>query len=82
MDMRPDPTDADCRIGDCDRCNAVLERWPGQGDITCHWCGAIYNASGQRLRDDLYSHRNPSDDDDEIGDLEGYEIAMTRAEQW
>jgi hypothetical protein len=55
----------------CDSCGATIERWPGQGDITCS-CGAEYNAGGQRLRDDWRG--NPSTWDDEIGDLEGYEI--------
>lgn len=78
MQMHEDPDNADCRIGNCDRCNEILERWRGQGDIDCHRCGAAYNCSGQRLRDNWRD--NPSNYDDDIGDLEGYEIAMLRAE--
>lgn len=56
----------------CQRCNHTVERWRGQGDVTCPNCGAEYNAGGQRLRDDWRG--NPSSWDDEVGDLEGYEI--------
>lgn len=56
---------------DCDRCGEELRRYRGQGDQDCHNCGACYNASGQRLRDDWRG--NPSNYDDEIGDMEGYE---------
>ena len=42
------------------------------GDVTC-WCGAEYNAFGQRLRDNWRD--NPSCWDDEIGDMEGYEMS-------
>ena len=38
--------------------------------------GAIYNAFGQRLRDDLFSRPNPSDCEEEWGDMSGYESAM------
>ena len=55
----------------CGKCGTTVERWPGESDVTCT-CGAEYNASGQRLRDDWRG--NPSTCDDEIGDLEGYEI--------
>jgi hypothetical protein len=66
--------------GDCERCGGRIGRYRGQGgDLQCQ-CGAIYNIFGQRLRDDLYSRPNPSEWDDEIGDLEGYEIAMLRGE--
>lgn len=53
-------------------CGAAMARYRGQGDQSCSECGGWYNASGQRLRDDwMY---NPSMYDDEIGDLEGYEM--------
>jgi hypothetical protein len=55
----------------CDQCNTLIYRWPGQSEVTCS-CGAEYNASGQRLRDDWRG--NPSTWDDEVGDLEGFEI--------
>lgn len=42
----------------CERCGEEVSRYRGSGDVIC-WaefeggdCGAIYNASGQRLRDD------------------------------
>lgn len=56
----------------CSRCGSTIERWRGQADVTCARCGAEYNAGGQPLRDDWRG--NPSTWDDEIGDLEGYEI--------
>ena len=56
---------------ECD-CGATVERYRGQGDVTCHRCGAWYNAGGQRLRDDWYD--NPSWMDEDIDDLTGYEM--------
>lgn len=56
----------------CERCNHTVERWRGQGDVTCGHCGAEYNAGGQRLRDDWRG--NPSSWDDDVSDLDGYEI--------
>lgn len=41
-------------------------------DVDCPRCGACYNLWGQRLRDDWRG--NPSMYDDEISDLEGFEI--------
>lgn len=55
----------------CGSCGDVVMRFRGEGDVSCD-CGAQYNASGQRLRDDWRG--NPSTWDDEVGDLEGYEI--------
>jgi len=60
----------------CD-CGATVERYRGQGDQMCD-CGQWYNASGQRLRNDFMY--NPSMYDDEIGDLDGYE--MQHAGDW
>lgn len=54
----------------CEKCGQQVERWRGQGDISCP-CGAWYNASGQRLRDDWLG--NPAWGDEEIDDLEGFE---------
>lgn len=68
--------------GTCDRCGTLIHRFRGMGDMTCHDCGANYNCAGQRLRDDLHSSPNPSEYDDDIGDMEGYEIAMSRGEDW
>lgn len=53
-------------------CDGTVERYRGEGDVECPECGTPYNAAGQRLRDDY--RYNPSMYDDEIGDLEGYEI--------
>lgn len=50
----------------CQACGVHMDRWRGQGDQTCD-CGAEYNASGQRLRDDWRS--NPAWDDDDIDDM-------------
>jgi len=80
MEMTRD--DPDVTSGACDRCETILRRFRGQSDIECPTCGAIYNWCGQRLRDDLYSSPNASEWDDEIGDLEGYERAMSREEEW
>lgn len=72
-------------VGECDVCGTEIYRFRGQGgDLMCpnSACPAIYNIFGQRLRDDLHTRRNPSEYDDEIGDLEGYEIAMSGEEDW
>lgn len=62
----------------CAQCGIDVTRFRGQSDVDCHNCGACYNASGQRLRDDWRS--NPSCYDDEIGDMEGFEISQLRRE--
>ncbi len=56
----------------CNRCGATVERWPGMSDVDCEKCGAWYNAAGQQLRDDWMG--NPSNYDDDISDLDGYEM--------
>jgi hypothetical protein len=56
----------------CEDCSEPVHRFRGEYDVTCDACGASYNPSGQRLRDDWRG--NPSSWDDEIGDMEGYEI--------
>jgi hypothetical protein len=61
----------------CQSCGAHLERYRGQGDQDCS-CGAWYNAGGQRLRDDWTSNRSWYDD--EVGDLEGFELAALAGE--
>jgi hypothetical protein len=66
------------REGDCDKCHAKLQSFRGQGsDIYCD-CGAIYNIFGQRLRSDLNTRPNPSDTDENVGDMEGMEQAWAR----
>ena len=64
----------------CQKCDRFIERWQGQQTVECGNCGAQYNASGQRLRDDWQD--NPSNYDDEVGDLEGMESAELRAERY
>lgn len=56
----------------CERCGHIISRWRGMADVTCGECGAEYNAGGQRLRDDWRG--NPSTWDEDVSDLEGYEI--------
>lgn len=55
---------------ECGACGRTVERWRGEYDVSCE-CGAQYNASGQRLRDDWRG--NASTWDDEVGDMDGYE---------
>ncbi|AYD87120.1 hypothetical protein SEA_NICOLETERA_93 [Mycobacterium phage NicoleTera] len=52
-------------------CDGKVRRYRGSSDVSCPVCGAWYNASGQRLRDDWQG--NASNWDDETGDLEGFE---------
>lgn len=55
----------------CD-CGAEVRRYRGQSDVDCGKCGQPYNASGQRLRRGWRG--NPSNWDENISDLDGYEI--------
>jgi ribosomal protein L37E len=48
----------------CERCGEHIYRYRGTDDQTCPGCGAIYNCSGQRMRDDLHTRPAPFDDDD------------------
>lgn len=57
---------------DCNRCGKEVRRYRGTSDVDCSNCGTCYNASGQRLRDDWRG--NPSNYDDTISDMDGYEI--------
>lgn len=54
---------------DCARNNVF--RYRGQSDVSCSECGAWYNASGQRLRDDWMG--NMSNWDSEVSDMDGFE---------
>ncbi len=60
----------------CEQCGRTVERWRGQGDVTCS-CGAWYNAGGQRLRNDWAGNtawrHDGLDDLDDLDDLEGFE---------
>jgi hypothetical protein len=64
----------------CERCGHTVARYRGSYGADCDHCGASYNAGGQRLRDNWRD--NPSTYDDEIGDMEGYEIAALRNEDY
>ncbi|AOZ64037.1 hypothetical protein KIY82_gp13 [Mycobacterium phage Centaur] len=59
-------------------CGGEVRRYRGSSDVSCDKCGAWYNASGQRLRDDFMNNRSMYDD--EVGDLEGFE--MQHAGDW
>lgn len=61
----------------CD-CGHEMARYRGQSDQSCPHCGQWFNAGGQRLRNDWMS--NPSMYDEDIADLEGYEMA--HADDW
>lgn len=54
------------------KCGELIERFRGDNDIQCDKCGAWYNTCGQRLRDDWQG--NPSNYDEDISDLDGFEI--------
>lgn len=54
----------------CQDCSRTVYRYRGESDVSCY-CGASYNAGGQRLRDDWRG--NPSWYDEDVSDLEGYE---------
>jgi hypothetical protein len=54
----------------CGSCGEAVEVWQAGYDVSCE-CGAQYNAFGQRLRDDWRG--NPSWNDEDMGDMEGYE---------
>ena len=57
----------------CD-CGAQVRRYRGQGDVECDRCEQPYNAFGQRLRRDW--RNNPSNYDENISDMDGYEMEM------
>lgn len=65
------------RTWECN-CGRTIERYRGQDDILCE-CGQWFNSFGQRLRDDWKG--NPSNYNDDIGDMEGFEIQYLR-EDW
>lgn len=64
---------------ECEVCKVTVMRFRGEGDVSCE-CGAQYNASGQRLRDNWRS--NPSWSDEDIDDMEGYERSMLALESY
>lgn len=61
------------RTWPCQNCGRTVERYRGQNDVQCE-CGAWYNCFGQRLRDNWMN--NPSNWDENIGDMEGYEMEL------
>lgn len=72
-----DTTDADGYIipgyiaWQCD-CGTEIRRYRGQSDQSCGKCGQWYNSGGQRLRNDWMG--NSSNWDEDVSDLDGYEI--------
>lgn len=68
---------ASTRSGECGQ---EVRRYRGESDVSCSTCGAWYNASGQRLRDDWQG--NSSSYDDEVGDLEGFELQQIAKERY
>lgn len=62
----------------CANCGEEISRWPGTYGVSCS-CGAEYNVSGQRLRDDYRS--NPSLYNEDIGDMEGFEMSQLANEE-
>lgn len=81
MKMTKDRHDPDLSSGSCDRCGNTLIRYRGDSEIRCYNCNAIYNACGQRLRDDLHSRPNRSAYDDDVDDLTGDEESYLRQEE-
>lgn len=55
----------------CGRCGETITRWRGMTYVYCN-CGAEHNAGGQLLRDDWRG--NSSTWDEDVSDLDGYEI--------
>ena len=66
------------RTWQCEKCGETIERYRGMGDIQCE-CDTWYNSFGQRLRDDWQG--NPSNYDEDISDMDGFEMQMAR-EDW
>lgn len=62
----------------CHKCGKTVTTDGGR-DTACYDCGAQYNGSGQRLRDNWQSNRSLYDED--VSDLEGFEEACLRSEQ-
>lgn len=54
------------------KCGTIIEFYASDGEPSCSNCGANYNVFGQRLREDWRG--NPSVYDDDISDLDGYEM--------
>jgi hypothetical protein len=52
-------------------CGSEVRRYRGQSDVMCQ-CGQWFNAGGQPLRSGWRG--NPSNWDEDISDLDGYEI--------
>lgn len=55
----------------CD-CGKEVRSYRGQANVDCHKCGNCFNTFGQKLRRNWRG--NPSNYNDDIGDMEGYEI--------
>lgn len=57
----------------------IVTRYGPPNDLSCRLCDAEYNAFGQRLRDNWRD--NPSNWDESVSDMDGYEDAMLWAER-
>lgn len=60
-------------------CGTEIHRYRGEGDKTCPSCGREFNAVGQELRKGWRD--NPSNWDEDVDDLTGYEIAALDREE-
>lgn len=56
----------------CGRCGHTITRYRGMAYVYCGKCDAEHNAGGQLLRDDWRG--NPSSWDEDVSDLDGYEM--------
>ncbi len=65
---------------DCTECGAEVSRCRGHGNVNCPRCDQPYNAGGQRLRRNWRD--NVSSWDENVGDLEGYELAAAGRGDW
>lgn len=64
----------------CGGCGRQIKRYRGQQTVLCTHCGTEHNPFGQALRSGWRD--NPSNYDDEVSDLDGYETALLRREEF
>lgn len=62
----------------CGNCGTTVHA--SSRDTDCDKCGACYNVYGQRLRDNWRSNRSNYDDD--VSDMDGYEEAELRRDNF
>ena len=61
-------------------CGATVERWRGESEVTCSFCNQEYNAFGQELISNWRG--NASNYDEDVSDLDGYEVSQLREEMY